>query len=152
MNSQLFKTVSFFSATTLMVGYMIHGAVAQDLKKGETIVGEEHPPMVSMISLIATPEKYQNKKITTLGYVSLGFEANGIYVHQEDVNQNLLINGLWLDSEKRGTFDVDKVQGKYCIIEATFRSDKKGHFGMWSGTLTEIKRLEVWTDPDRKPK
>jgi hypothetical protein len=83
--------------------------------------------------------------------VNIGFESQGAYLHKEDAKHQLVANALWIDLPGKAQFDLDKVNGKYCIIEATFESDKHGHYGLWSGTLSSVERLEVWSDPAKKP-
>ena len=39
---------------------------------------------------------------------------------------------------------VQTMSDQYVIVEAIFNAERKGHFGMFSGSLEEIKRLERW--------
>jgi hypothetical protein len=154
MKLKLILRICVMGIFLAVVGYSFREAVAQDAKVVPEDKGAiKSPPVsVSMIRLVAVPEKYNHKKIRTLGYVSLGFEADSVFPHQDDVKQNLVLNGVWLDLADSIKFDPDKVDGKYCIIEATVLSDKHGHFGMYSATLTSIERIEVWSAPAKKSK
>lgn len=54
------------------------------------------PILVSMIQLIATPEKYQRKRVRMLAFLRIEFEGNAVYFHKEDYEQRIYRNGLWI--------------------------------------------------------
>lgn len=101
---------------------------------------------VSLIQLIATPERYHQKIVQVVGYLNLEFESNAIFLHKEDFDNVLTNNGLWvmfsdrIRNEKKLT-DYSK---KYVILEGTFDMHAKGHFWLYSGTIKNINRLDNW--------
>lgn len=99
--------------------------------------------VVSTIALIGNPDKYHGKPIMTVGYLSLGREANKVYVHKEDFDQGIVKNGIWLElsREQMGTYK-DRVE-KYVFIEGVFNARESGHFGMPSGAIEKIKRIDL---------
>jgi hypothetical protein len=101
---------------------------------------------ISLIRLIATPEKYDGKQIQVRGYINLEFEGNAIYLHKEDYTKSLTSNGFWVDfskeiSEKKNLNDYNK---KYVIIVGTFDMKSNGHMGLFGGTIKNITRLDLW--------
>ncbi|MBF9140172.1 hypothetical protein [Hymenobacter properus] len=50
---------------------------------------------VSLVKLIANPEKYDGKTIQVIGFLNLEFEGDAIYLHKEDFDQGLTRNGFW---------------------------------------------------------
>jgi hypothetical protein len=102
---------------------------------------------VPLIRLIAAPEKFQGILVRTLGFVRLEFEGNVIYPYKEDYKNGLVGNGIWLDINNKDIEQNYKHGMKYFLIVATFDANRRGHFGMWSGSLTNIKRFEIWSDP-----
>lgn len=98
---------------------------------------------VSLIQLIAAPEKYQGKAVRLMGFLRLQFEGNAIYLHKEDDEQSLYKNGLWLDLPA-GRRTASQLDGNYVIVEATFDGKDKGHLDRWSGSLTNVTRLELY--------
>ena len=100
---------------------------------------------VSLVQLIANPKDYDGKFVRVIGFVSLEFEGNGIYLHEEDYKHGLTLNGLWLDitGEKNPT-EFDR---KYVLVEGTFNAKWKGHMGLWSGSIQQIKRFQAWIKP-----
>lgn len=98
---------------------------------------------VSLIELIANPEKYDGKLISVKGYVHLEFESNAIYLHREDYEHGLSRNSLWLSVNDEVFEQKEKYSDKYALVEGTFNARSKGHFGMHSGSVESIRRLAV---------
>ena len=100
----------------------------------------------SLISLIATPEKYNEKKVQVIGYLHLEFEGTAIYFHKEDYEKGILENSFWVNfsdklAKKKSLQDYSD---KYVIIIGTFKMKDKGHLGLFSGTIDNIVRLDAW--------
>lgn len=99
---------------------------------------------VSLVSLIATPKEFDGKHVRVIGYVRLEFEGDSIYLHKEDSQRRIAKNGLWLDIDGRADQKA-RVNNRYAIVEGVFSMDEKGHFGMWSGSIKNINRLDPWS-------
>jgi hypothetical protein len=99
---------------------------------------------VSLISLIAAPEKYDQKLIRVKGYLNLVFEGNAIYLSKEDCDLGIDKNGLWIDLEgvKIDPKDYNRCNKQYVILEGTFQIDDKGHQNGYSGSIAKITRIE----------
>jgi len=105
----------------------------------------------SLITLIARPELYDGKVVRVIGFVRFEFEGNALYVSQLDYENAVPRNGLWIDPpDGFQSFDgASKAQPntQYVLVEATFNAEKRGHMGMWSGTLEHVSRLQAWHFP-----
>ena len=135
---------------------IIYGLVAVILLccNGLVSYGEEkaainpmEPESVSIIQLIANGEKYENKLVRIIGFVKLEFEGNAIYINQEDYEHSLTSNGLWIsisDDFSKSHKNLKEFDKKYCLIEGVFTAKNKGHLGLWSGAVENIKRFQVW--------
>jgi hypothetical protein len=101
---------------------------------------------VSIINLIATPEKYHGKKIQIIGYLHLEFEGDAIYLNKEDYLHSIMANGLWVNFSDKitKTKNLKDYNDNYVIILGTFNMDSNGHMGLWSGTMDDIIRLDFW--------
>jgi hypothetical protein len=110
---------------------------------------------VSLIRLIANPERYHGKKVRVIGFARLQFEGSGVYVHEDDYRHGITRNGLWLGSfasrQGRQPTDPISIKGndKYAIVEGTFDMNNHGHRGMWSGAITNVTRFQLWSDPNK---
>ncbi len=96
---------------------------------------------VSLMTLIANPERYVGKMVRVIGFVQLEFEGNAIYLHEEDFRRAITDNALWLDVPQ-GFHGYEA--GSYAIVEGTFTTKSHGHMGMFSGEIANVTRLEPW--------
>lgn len=108
---------------------------------------------VSLVELIARPERFEGKRIRALGFVSLGFEDSGLYLSRADWENGVRKNGLWIDepppsAEGAKTWLWNK---RYVLVEGTFTSADTGHFGMWSGRIMNVQRYSPWRGEDPRP-
>jgi hypothetical protein len=101
---------------------------------------------VSMIKLIANPEKYDGKRIQVIGYLNLEFEGDALYLHQTDFLESITKNGLWVDLDQLKFKNSSACNKKYVIIEGVFDAAHMGHMSLWSGILKDITRLDLWND------
>jgi hypothetical protein len=99
---------------------------------------------VSIINLIATPEKYDGKLVRVIGICNIEFEANGIYLSTEDYKKGN--NSIWIDPDyevlQTTKESLKRLNGKYVLIEGVF-NHKVGmnrHFG----SIMKISRYQQW--------
>jgi len=104
----------------------------------------QEPTDVTLVRLIASPEKFDGKLIRVIGFLRLEFEGNVLYLHREDYENAILGDGIWVDvtSEMRkqsGTLNMN-----YVLLEGIFSARDKGHMGMWSGSIKQVRRAQLW--------
>ena len=104
----------------------------------------DEPIFVSIIQLIANPEKYDGKIVSIIGFVNMEFEGNAVYLHSEDWQNILYSNSLWLEIPKDIEKDKDKYNHRYVVIVGKFNAKKHGHMGLWSGEIENIEHFKVW--------
>jgi hypothetical protein len=103
----------------------------------------DQPQDVSIIQLVTNPEKHHGKVIRVIGFLHLGFEANGLYLHREDFTQALTHNGVWVDTT--GVATQPQINDRYARLTGTFDAKNRGHLGMWSGSIKNITQTLPWT-------
>jgi hypothetical protein len=99
---------------------------------------------ISLIQLIASPDRYEGEVIRVIGFVHLEFEGNAIYLHREDYKQNITANALWLSKPKCFTntkHDAEFISG-YALVTGTFTSQRHGHNDLFSGEIHDILQCE----------
>jgi hypothetical protein len=104
---------------------------------------EDYLP-ISLIQLIASPDRYEGKKVHVVGFVHLEFEGNAIYLHREDYKQGLTAKALWLSDPKCFTstkHDKEFVSG-YAIVTGIFTAEHHGHFDLFAGEIHDISQCE----------
>jgi hypothetical protein len=107
---------------------------------------------VSLMQLIATPERFNGRPVRVIGFCWLEFEGNSLYLHREDFDQGITRNAVWLDLGSPVPARYMELKGKYVVVEGTFSSSERGHFGMFGGSIKAIRRLEDWRGrPDPTP-
>lgn len=102
---------------------------------------------ISLIYLIQHPEIYHQKPVRVIAFASLEFEGKALYISREDYEMAITKNAVWIDIEL--TEDVRKNHKKYVIVEGIFDQDNLGHLKLFSGTIKNIKRLELWESSDK---
>ena len=110
--------------------------------------GSSDPVAVSLLELIATPERFKGRWVRLMGFAVLEFEGNAVYLHEEDYLHSLTRNALWLDDR-----DIALAQPNgpgYAIIEGQFDPDVHGHLDLFSGGLVHVQRLSPWADIPRQ--
>lgn len=103
----------------------------------------QQPVQISLISLIANPINFNGKYIRVVGFVRITFEGTAVYLHEEDYKFAITKNALWLEIARHTQPEYMRGDLKYVLIEGTFDASNKGHRGLFSGTITNIKRFEV---------
>jgi hypothetical protein len=99
------------------------------------------PRVMSLVQLLASPERFDGKRVRVIGFVHLEFEGDAVYLHREDFERGLNPNGLSVgfrpDLYRRGATFNDR----YVLLEGTFRAR-----GGWlsDGAITDISSADVW--------
>jgi len=103
----------------------------------------EMPQDVSIVQLLATPEKFDGKLVRVIGFLCLAFEDDAVYLHREDFDHGLTQNALWVDvPEKRD----ESLSRKYVLLEGTFDASDHGQMGLFGGAIRKITRMSAWHD------
>ena len=105
-------------------------------------VGDEPLEFPPFGRVIARPELYHAKRISLIGFMNLEFEGNALYHSESEYRHGQSSDALWL------AVDGLKVKPPFArgwvIVEGTFNGEHRGHFGLFSGTLERITRMEAW--------
>ena len=95
---------------------------------------------VSMIQLINNPEKYDGKKISVQGYLTIAFEENVIYFHKDDYDNSIYKNAIWLgiSEEFVKKFDIHPPFKCYITVEGVYKKIDPGFTSLFSGEIEDI--------------
>lgn len=99
---------------------------------------------VSIVQLIANPERYDGQDVRVIGFMRLEFEGDALYLHREDFEHSILNNGVWIDLTDSQQKSSAKFNNSYVLVEGRFSASEKGHLELWSGSLQRISRLNPW--------
>lgn len=104
----------------------------------------EEPADVTLVQLIANPEKFDGKLVRVIGFLRLEFEGNVLYLHREDYENAILGDGIWVDTTPEIMKQSKTLNMRYVLLVGIFSANDRGHMGMWSGTIKKIRRAELW--------
>jgi hypothetical protein len=101
-------------------------------------------PKVSLISLIATPEKFDGMyvRISGTAYFDSRHYTNCIYLTKEDKRHGNDANALFVEfssSIKR----PDRLNDEFVSLQGVFRANDHGRFGWFPGSLVDVDRAIV---------
>lgn len=103
---------------------------------------EERPMPVSLIRVIANPEKFDGRKLRVIGVLGYGGgldRAKCLYVSETVARNGVMPDCIYIDqSIDKG----DKFLGKYVILNATFHY-QSGH-GLEYFSFNQISDMTLW--------
>lgn len=135
------RIVIILAALLIVLGAALGGAALMQRAKA----GNDWPADVTMVQLLATPERYHGQTVRVIGVGNLEFEGNGLYLHKEDLTYRTG-NCLWVElTAEAGTWEqVSSCNGQYVIVEGVFDMNDHGHMGLFAGAITGITRWDPW--------
>lgn len=109
---------------------------------------------VSMVQLIASPDKYDGLNVSVIGfYRSSGLENSAIYLTEEDAKLRNLMSSIFVTGYSDGrviSSEVfDRRSNGYVSVVGRFRSGPAGHMGLWPGEIS-LEKLSSYSFGDGK--
>jgi len=100
---------------------------------------------VSLVAIIANPEKFAGQSIRTYGVVHFEFEGDSLYLSKQDREYGIYKNAVWIDVSIPGvTYEqLSALNGKFVAIEGRVNATDHGHLGLWSATIERVSRVQV---------
>lgn len=102
---------------------------------------------VSLVQLIATPEKFDGKLVFVFGFLEMNREGDLLFLHQSDSEHALLSNAIWVRRTEEMGKDRAKLNMKYVKVVGTFRAGFKEQLGIPSNGIPDVKGVTMWSDP-----
>jgi hypothetical protein len=90
------------------------------------------PPVVSMITLLASKEKYDGKPVQVSAFLSVTFEDNALYFDENAYVHQFTENALWIEYD-----DADRRHPGYVI--GVFKANGCGHLCLYGGAIVGAK-------------
>ena len=111
--------------------------------------GQQQKPLpVSMLQLIATPERYDGKQVSVVGFLVFGFEGDWLYLHKEDRDNDILANCIRVDRTKQMSRDLEKLDRNYVQIVGRFRQEVISSGFASQGHIVNVEKCELWSQPN----
>jgi hypothetical protein len=109
---------------------------------------------VTLVHLIASPERYDGQIVLASGYLHYRFEDSALYLSKEDADYLEAANAVWVtyaascqvrllpELEPRPCREaVGEADGQYVMLKGRFVAGRGGHFGMMYGSLVEVEAV-----------
>jgi hypothetical protein len=96
----------------------------------------------ALIDVIAEPRVWDGRRIRVRGFLNFEFEGDAIYVSRDDRHDWRVECAVWVSvphawTERRLPNQRDGV------VEGTFRSQRRGHMGLFAGAIDDVTRIET---------
>ena len=111
---------------------------------------------VSIINLIASPEKYDGKFVEVDGYYRYEFEVSGLFLTQEHSTASSFSNSIWISF---GDIELDHfncklpenaelcnqlhqpkdASGQFVGVIGKFSKSDRGHRGIFQGSINQVQ-------------
>lgn len=113
------------------------------------------PMRTNMIQLIATPEKFDGKMISVVGFLAIENEDTRLYLSKEDYRNYIPGNGVFVDANKEISRNMEEVDLHYVSLVGVFKlKGLPAHYpgGTGEGGITDIRQCIPWLTPaERRP-
>ncbi len=100
-----------------------------------------------MVELIVNPEKWDGKIVSVTGYMNFQYEGDAIFLHKEDADNWIQINGIGLllkyDNEHnllRKDINQKELNHKYATVTGTFKLVSRDVL-YFRGDITNIESI-----------
>jgi hypothetical protein len=106
---------------------------------------QEHGARLSLVQLIANPERYDGKLVNVTGFLTMNEEGTTLWYHETDFDHALTENALSIDRTKDMNANRERLEFNYVLIVGTFRDEKRSLRYSQTGRITNITRFELWS-------
>jgi hypothetical protein len=106
------------------------------------------PPIVSIVQLLSSPDKYDGKHVVVFGFLTIGQENDNLFLGKGDYENALLANSIWVDISDGMVKQQNELHLKYVRIVGVFHLGNTGRNSPSVGGIGEISDCRVWSDPD----
>ena len=95
---------------------------------------------VSLVALLADWERYRGRTIQVEGLLSVGFENNYLYLHQEDAVNHIVNNSVGVQLEPEERIRYAAFDGAYVSLSGTVDCNPTGFAGC-EAVLRDVHRI-----------
>jgi hypothetical protein len=111
--------------------------------------GAELPRGVSLVHLIATPEKYNGRRVMLIGVLALDNEGDAVYLSYEDYSHAMRYNRVKIERNKTVNTDCAEADGRYVVVAGEFEAP--GPTEDSTGRIKNISRCSLWSSSSSSP-
>lgn len=126
-----------------MIGLLVSISALPTRGDAQNLV-EDGRTSISIINLIATPERFHNREVIVAGWISLKFEDMSLCLAERVPSAKECV---WLNIEESTPEQQEQLKawerynGQLVVVEGRFDQDDLGHFGEWAGGIGDVVRI-----------
>lgn len=105
------------------------------------------PVAVSLVSLIATPERYEGSRVQVVGYLRLDFEGTALFLSRDDFLAQNYRSAVWVSVPVSTRQRWRELGDKYVLVEGTFSTASRGHDNCCAGVLHDLHGISAREPP-----
>ena len=133
--------------------YLLVIVLAGSVLAGPGGFGDDRAIPVSLIQLLANPDKFDGKLVTVQGFLNLEHEkhhgARGfLFLHPEDANHLLGSNAADVVPSEQMLRDQEKIDGMYVTMTGLLQA-VPGASGSYGVVIKGVRSCLAWSDPRR---
>jgi len=102
---------------------------------------------VSLIQVIANPEKFDGKRLVILGFIDFEREADLVFPDKLRYDNVILPDTLWINPTEEMGKNKTMLHLKYVRIDGIFHAGAQRQFRFAVGGMTDIRSCTPWSDP-----
>jgi hypothetical protein len=131
--------------TPALLALLIGTAGATPAEKGSAAA--ERGETLSLVRLIANPGNFDGHRVRLTGYLANnGLDMSlGLFLSETDGRNFIVSNSVDLKAEGS---ELEKLKGKYVILDATFHAAKGRTSEYLNGFLDDVARVREWRSGD----
>ena len=111
-----------------------------------TVGPSVNPPAVSVVQLLANPEKYDGQQISVIGFLRLEFDGDMLYLSSEDYQHSIPENGLWVERNPGIMHESEKLDSNYVLLVGVFKARPIGYARFAAGGITKVSSATLWSE------
>jgi len=102
---------------------------------------------ISLVQLIVTPEKFDGKQVSAVGFLTMDHDGDLLYMHEADSSNWILGNAIWIRRSEDMGKNRNVLSGKYVKVTGVFRADYTQQLRYPLGGFFEVNSITLWSDP-----
>lgn len=96
-----------------------------------------------MVRLLANPEEFDGKAVTTCGIYSNEFEGTAIYLNRESYEYGFSANAIFAFTTHTGDALLEQMEGHYVCMTGVYEAESASRLFRASGHLRDIAPLRM---------
>lgn len=139
-----------FSILVMLAGCVTAGSIRCDTElsvKQRNENGYQSLNFISIVSVIADPDKYDGKRISVVGVFVLHYDRAVLYITKDHLQADEFTSAIFADLPKCITLEnmelMSEWNGKFVRIDGVFDSDRRTT-QVDAGTITNVESIELY--------